>query len=97
MTPQDERSGHGGDPKSVSILIDGEPYEAPDNEETANAILSLAGLSTTENYLVEIKGKHQESYQGQGEKLVHLHKGSTFISVFFGPTPVSDTGSVSDA
>lgn len=79
------------DQHHFTIYIDGESFEAPEKTMTANAILALGGLSTDENYLVEIKGKHQESFEGKGGEEIHLHEGSKFISVFFGPTPVSDS------
>lgn len=73
-----------------TIYIDGEPFEATEETMTANGILELGGLSTDENYLVEIKGKHQESFEGKGGEAIHLHEDASFISVFFGPTPVSN-------
>ena len=78
--------------KQFEIYVDGESYEAPEKTMTANAVLMLAGLETSEHYLVEIKGKHQDSYEGQGDKEIHLHEGSKFISVFIGPTPVAFDG-----
>lgn len=77
-------------PKLFKIHIDGESYEAPQKIMTANEILSLGGLSTDQHYLIEIKGNHQVPYKDQGEKEIHLHEGSKFISVFTGPTPVAD-------
>jgi hypothetical protein len=77
------------DKKQFEISIDGETYEAPEKTMTANEILLLAGLPTDKHYLVEIKGKHQISYQGQGDKEIHLHEKSKFISVFTGATPVA--------
>lgn len=75
--------------KQFEISIDGESYEAPEKDMTANELLALAGLATNEHYLVEIKGKHQEPYDGQGDKTIHLHEGSKFISVFTGATTVA--------
>lgn len=81
-------------PKLFTIFIDGESFEAPEKTMTANEILSLGELATDEHYLVEIKGKHQDSFEGEGDKEIHLHEGSKFISVFTGPTPVADSQSV---
>lgn len=78
-------------PKQFTIHIDGEPFEAPEKTMTANEILSLGGLSTDDHYLIEIKGKHQDTFEGRGGEKVHLHEGSRFISVFIGPTPVADS------
>lgn len=77
-------------PKHFTIFIDGESFEAPEKTMTANAILSLGGLAIDEHYLVEIKGKHQESFEGKGNEEIHLHEGAKFISIFTGPTPVAD-------
>lgn len=84
---------HGGDKgreKEITIFIDGEEYQAPDKKMTANQILVLGGLTANDHYLMEIKGNHKESFEGKGEELIHLHKGDRFVSVFVGPTPVSD-------
>ena len=78
-------------PKQFTIVIDGEQFEAPEKTMTANEILSLGGLSTDEHYLIEIKGKHQDPFEGKGDQEIHLHEGSKFISIFTGPTPVADS------
>lgn len=78
-------------PKQFNIFIDGDPFEAPEKTMTANEILSLGGLSADDHYLVEIKGRHQDSFEGRGSQEVHLHEGSKFISIFTGPTPVADS------
>jgi hypothetical protein len=75
--------------KQFEISVDGETYEAPEKTMTANEILMLAGLATDKHYLVELKGKHQNSYEGKGNIEIHLHEGSKFISVFTGATPVA--------
>jgi hypothetical protein len=75
---------------TITILIDGETFEAPEKTMTANSILLLGDLSIEDNYLVEIMGNHQESFQGKGGAEIHLHERAKFISVFVGPTPVSD-------
>lgn len=77
--------------KQFTFYIDGEAFEAPEKTMTANEILSLGGLSTDEHYVVEIKGKHQESFEGKSDEEIHLHEGSKFISVFTGATPVADS------
>lgn len=77
-------------PHQFTISIDGEPYDAPDKTMTANAILALGGINVEDHYLVEIKGKHQESYEGKAGQEIHLHEGSKFISVFTGPTSVAE-------
>lgn len=80
--------------KELEIWIDGESYEPPDKTMTADEILKLAGLSPSDHYLTEVKGRHTDSYQGRGGEEIHLHPGSKFISTYIGPTPVSDGQSV---
>jgi hypothetical protein len=84
-------NGDKGREKVITIFIDGEEYQTPDKKMTANQILILGGLATHDHYLMEIKGNHQESFEGKGEETIHLHKGSRFVSVFVGPTTVSDS------
>ncbi len=76
--------------KELTILIDGESFEAPERKMTANELLALAELSSDEYYLVEIKGKKQNSFQDQGDTVINLHQKAKFISVFTGPTTVAD-------
>ncbi|MES2434860.1 MAG: hypothetical protein V4586_13680 [Pseudomonadota bacterium] len=76
--------------KSFSIFIDGEEFVIEDRTETPNQLLALAGLASAEYYLIEVKNKRQESFQGRGDETIHIQKGDTFVSVFTGPTTVSD-------
>lgn len=101
-TSDDDKSGHKGEPSSggddksggklVLIAIDGEEHRVADRGWTADELLVLAGVAATQHYLVEIKGKKQESYQGRGSAVLHLQKGDAFVTVFTGPTTVSDVG-----
>ena len=76
--------------KSFSIFIDGEEFVIEDRTETPNQLLGLAGLASAEYYLIEVKNKRQESFQGRGDETIHIQKGDTFVSVFTGPTTVSE-------
>lgn len=76
--------------KSFLIFIDGEEYLVKDHTETPNQLLGLAGLAPSDHYLIEIKNKKQDSFQGRGDEPIHIQKGDTFVSVFTGPTPVSE-------
>lgn len=95
MTPTPEAGEEPGQNRGnpthvIHYTVDGEPQETTARELTANQILENAGLTVADHYLIQIKGKHRESYQDHGEQLIHLHEHATFISVFIGPTPVSD-------
>jgi hypothetical protein len=74
----------------ISIVIDGETYETEDRRQTAMEVLALAGKSTAEYYLVELKGSHQESYQGRPNDEIHLHPNQKFVTLYIGGHTVSD-------
>lgn len=92
-----EKTAEKGKPGGFTISIDDEPYPVTEKTLTANAILGLVPYDTDQYYLVELKGNHQESYQGKGEQPIHLHEGSKFLSVFTGPTPVAHAPMVGSA
>jgi hypothetical protein len=73
----------------VEIEIDGDTYIAPDNRETVAEILGLASKSPAEFQLIMIKGKREREPLPDPNQEVKLHKGSAFITVPLGPTPVS--------
>lgn len=75
--------------KPVEILFDGEPLRLPAGDTTPNEILTIAGLDPATNYLVLIQGRHQVSYQGNGDEQIHAHKDESFIALSTGPTPTS--------
>lgn len=79
-----------GKTPSISIKIDGEDYLIEDRLQTPNELLILAGLDPTQHYLVEIKNKKQDSFQGRGDEKVPVQKNDTFVSVFTGATTVSE-------
>lgn len=88
MSGDDVKDQHHG----FTVSVDDEPYPVTEKIMTANAILGLVPYDIAQHYLVELKGNHQESYQGKGEEPIHLHEGSKFLSVFTGPTPVAHAG-----
>jgi hypothetical protein len=77
-------------PKTFEITIDGKAYKVSEKELTATQILALAGKTSAEYYLVEIRGKKERvSYKDKPGAVVKLHPGSKFITVSTGDTPVS--------
>lgn len=76
----------------IEISVDGEKFGATAHKMTPNQILAIAGLAAATHYLLEIMGKTQKSLEGKGEEEVSLNKNSKFVSVFTGPTTVSDCG-----
>ena len=77
-------------PTFFTIEIDGEPYKPPEKTMTANDILSLAGLSPDDYYLIQIKRADRISFQGKGDEKIDLFEGAKFVSQFMGETRVSD-------
>ena len=73
----------------INFEVDGEPVVAHEKRLTPNAILQLAGIDPSNHYLVELKGRHQHSYQDVPDKPIRVQEGDRFISVATGPTPVS--------
>jgi pyruvate/2-oxoglutarate dehydrogenase complex dihydrolipoamide dehydrogenase (E3) component len=75
--------------RPIHYTVDGEPQESMDRTLTPRQIIIAAGLNPTERYLVEIKGKHQDSYKDKMDTPIHMHEGQKFVTVFTGPTEVA--------
>ncbi len=79
--------------KSVfEYTVDDEPQSTDQHTLTPNQILTRAGIDPATHYLVEIVGNTQRSYQGKPDVPIHMHQHMKFVSVFTGPTPVSEDG-----
>jgi hypothetical protein len=76
-------------PRAIHYTVDGEPQKTTERTLTPRQIIIAAGLNPTERYLVEIKGKHQESYKDAMDAPIHMHEGQKFVTVFTGPTQVA--------
>lgn len=74
----------------ITITIDNEPYEAPENPMTADDILRLGGLDPDSNYLVQIKDGERIKYEGKGRQQIRLFEGATFVGHFTGEKGVSE-------
>lgn len=74
---------------TFQYTVDDEPQTTDEHILTASQILQNGGHDPASYYLVEIKGKHQESYQNKPNEPIHMHHHMKFISVFNGPTTVS--------
>lgn len=74
---------------SITIKIDNEPYEAPENPMTANDILRLGDLDPDSHYLVQIKDGERIKYEGKGEQRIYLFEGATFVGHYTGEKGVS--------
>jgi hypothetical protein len=86
---QADADRHDGPRRKVTFTVDGERFTTREDRLTPNDILALAGLDPATHYLVEVKGRHQTSYEGRGDEKIRVHDGDVFVSVSTGPTPVS--------
>ncbi len=55
----------------ITFTVDGEPVQTTEHQLTPNQILGLAGIDPASHYLVQVMGRHQTSYQGQGRGADH--------------------------
>lgn len=75
--------------KTVTITVDTDPYQVDKGETMASDIVRLTGKDPAVSYLVEIQGRHQESYKDRPEAMVKVHEHSTFVTASSPPTTVS--------
>ncbi len=76
-------------PKLIEITIDEQTYEVREKDLAVREILALAAKDANSYYLVEIKGKKERRKYTDPDERVNLRKGSKFVTVFRGETPVS--------
>jgi hypothetical protein len=76
-------------PKTIEITIDDDPYQVEEKGMSVRELLALAGKDADSYYLVEIKGKKEREKHEDPDEQIKLHKGSKFVTVFRGETPVS--------
>ena len=75
--------------RHIEILLDGEPLQIPNKKISPNEILKLAGLEPATHYLVQVKNRHQISYQGKGDEPIQVHDDDVFVSLSTEPTQTS--------
>jgi hypothetical protein len=78
------REGH-----PIHYTVNDEPQTTLNHELTPRQILTNAGFSPDQYYLVQIIGHHQESYQGKLDVPIIMHQHMKFLAEYTGPTPVS--------
>lgn len=77
-------------PKSIEIEIDGETVQVSDKETTPAELLALVGMSPTDHYLVEQRGKREQiNYQGRENEPIKIHAKEAFLTLPTGPATVS--------
>jgi hypothetical protein len=79
----------GNKDKEFFVFVDGEKFEPPVHEMTANEIITEAtGLDPASHYLLRTN-RGEESYKDRGTETIALQKADRFQVVFTGSTPVS--------
>lgn len=75
----------------ITIVVDGEYYEAPRRVMTPNEIIQGATNKNPANhYLVQITKHERVSYKDKGDEPIRLKKGLKFQVICTGPMTVSD-------
>jgi hypothetical protein len=75
----------------ITVVVDGEPYEAPRRVITPNEIIQGATNKNPANhYLVQITKHERVSYKDKGDELIRLKTGLKFQVICTGPMTVSD-------
>ncbi|MBS0411139.1 MAG: hypothetical protein JSR86_14565 [Proteobacteria bacterium] len=93
MSSEDQT--HGKPPTEIHFKVDNEPETTTEPLLTPNYIIQEFGRrDPSTNYLVKIKGRDTDSYQGKGDIPIEVKNGDHFQCVSVGPTPVSDTQAV---
>lgn len=88
---EDKETQHPQHGYEVHITVDGEPYEAQQQEMSPNEIIREFGhKDPTINYLVQIHGHEKISYEGKGSTEISLRNGMRFQIISTGPTTVSE-------
>lgn len=67
-------------PRPVHFTIDGRPFSTDQPEQTAGALLVLAGLDPEGYDLGEIRPGNPEPKVFEEGDLVHIHEGERFVS-----------------
>ncbi len=73
----------------IDFTVNGDPFSTTEKVLTPVKIMQLAGVDPATNYLVQLHGQSQESYQGEPNKEIHMHPKMELITLFTGPTPVA--------
>lgn len=76
-------------PHVIEYTVDDESQSTTEKVLTATQILQNAGINPADHYLVQIEGKHQESFQEKPNEPIHMHPKMRFISVSKVPATVS--------
>lgn len=74
---------------TFTYTVDGDARTTSEHQLTPRQILIEAGLDPSERFLIEVKGKNQESFSDRMDVPIHIHQNQKFITAFIGVVPVS--------
>lgn len=89
MVGEKNMSNEGSGGHTITYTVDGDMQTTTEHKLTPRQILVNAHLDPSERYLLEIKGKHKESFQDRMDELIPIHEHQKFITAFVGAVPVS--------
>lgn len=77
------------DNHETDYTVNDEPEVTTEKVLTPTQIMTGAGIDAATNYLIELIGNTQKSFQGKPDAEIHMHPKMSFITSFTGPTPVA--------
>lgn len=75
--------------ETTTIIIDNEEQKVPKHDLSAAELLRLIGKDPALVYLVQVEGRHQDSFENNPDGKPNIHHGATFVTASLAPTPVS--------
>jgi len=75
-----EHQAGDGHSRRVDFTIDGKPYAVDDPEQTAAALLRLAGFDPAHYDLAEVR-QGEKPKRFSGDELVRVHKDEEFVTI----------------
>jgi hypothetical protein len=76
-------------PQEIHYEVDDEKEKTREHKLTPTQILGNAKIDPKTHYLIQLKGKHQESYKDRPDEPIRMHNHMEFITGSLGPTTVS--------
>lgn len=83
MNPQDqsEKAGREKPERLINFTIDGRPFTVTEPDQTAAALLELAGLDPNGYDLGELHGNNPQPKRYSDDDKVRVQKGDRFVSI----------------
>lgn len=78
---KDHSQDHGKPSREIEFTIDGRPFTTTDPDQTAAALLRLAGLDPDGYDLGELHGRDPRPKRYKDDAKVRVQKGDRFVSI----------------